>query len=299
MKAEVAADEATRCGEGPIWDARGKRLLWDDLAAHLVFEHVPAAGRTSVLSRDVMVSAIALDRSGDLVFGGSGGLHLFRAGKVRTLLAEAGGEALAINDMIAGPRGRIYAGTAFWGAAGREKHGKLWLVEGLRARALDEGIELANGLGFSPDDRTLYFTDSTARRIYAYDARPEGDLRNRRVFVQVPAAEGIPDGLTVDHEGFVWSARWYGGQVVRYDPEGKVERRLEIPAVQVSSVAFGGEDLTDLYVTTAGEAWPSEYAPAGFDPRAPNLGGALYRVRLDIQGRAEHVADLSAGSPPG
>jgi sugar lactone lactonase YvrE len=88
-----------------------------------------------------------------------------------------------------------------------------------RVTVLDDGFHLANGLGFSPDDRTLYFTDSAARRIYAYDYNPAtGDARNRRTIVRVPDDEGLPDGLTVDADGFVWFAQWYASCVVSYDP---------------------------------------------------------------------------------
>jgi sugar lactone lactonase YvrE len=158
-----------------------------------------------------------------------------------------------------------------------------------------EGIELANGLGFSRDNRTLYFTDSAARTIYAYDVRPDsGELSNRRVFARVPGDEGLPDGLTVDDEDHVWSAQWYGAQVVRYDPDGKVERRIPMPVTQVSSVAFGGEDLTDLYITSAADPWPSRLAPPGYDFAAPNVGGSLYRLRGEIRGKLEHPGAFPA-----
>lgn len=287
MLEEVARD-GNRCGEGPIWDVERQRLLWDDNAANLVFEYVPGTGAKRVLSRDLMVSGIALDRTGALVFGGSGGLHLWTPGSCRTIAAD-----LPINDLIADPQGRLYVGTLYWGPSGMEKPGQLILVSREGRRVVEEGIGVANGLGFSPDDRTLYFTDSAARRIYAYRVMPDGGLSDRRVFVQVPPEEGLPDGLTVDREGFVWSAQWYGAQVVRYDPDGKVERRIALPVRQVSSVAFGGPDLTDLYITTAAEGWESDLAPPGYDFKAANLGGSLYRVRLEIQGRPEHRAAMA------
>jgi D-xylonolactonase len=108
----------------------------------------------------------------------------------------------------------------------------------------------------------------------------------------VPATEGIPDGLTVDAEGFVWSAQWYGSQVVRYDPDGMVERRLAMPVKQVSSLIFGGPHLTDLYITTAGAPWPSPLMPPGYEPEAGSSGGGLYRLRLDIQGKPDFQAAL-------
>jgi D-xylonolactonase len=291
--AEVVADDGNLCGEGPIWDSSEKRLLWVDNEACLVFELGPATGGGRVISRGLMVAGIALNRDGRLVFCGATGLHLWGGpADCRTLGGEFAGGPPCFNDLVAGPRGEVYAGTIHWGPEGMERPGRLyrcaadgsWSVE-------DEGFELANGLGFSPDDRPLYCTDSTARRIYAYDVdAASGRLSGRRVFVSVPLEEGIPDGLTVDRQGFVWSAQWYGGQVVRYDPDGRVERRIGLPMRQVSSVAFGGDDLTDLYVTTAANSWKSPHAPPGYEFDAGNMGGPLYRLRTEIQGRPEHLA---------
>jgi len=277
---EIVAQDNNLCGEAPIWDAAAKRLLWVDLGSNLVYEH--AAGKTRVIHRDLMVSGLALNSDGSLLFAGATGIHL--AGK--NIHADF------FNDILPDPQGRLYAGTLHWGANGLEKPGQLLLFDSGGVRVVDEGIEIANGLGFSPDDRTLYFADSARRVIYAYDVAANGNLSRRRVFVQIPKEEGLPDGLTVDRDGFVWCAQWYGAQVVRYDPDGCVERRIPMPVRQVSSVIFGGPDLTDLYVTTAADPWPSSLAPSGYDPKAPNQGGSLYRLRTDVQGRLDHRAAL-------
>src|SRR5438874_572771 len=240
---EIVADDKNRCGEAPIWDTGSQRLIWADIERALVYEWSPARARKSILSRDLPVSGIALNAGETFAFAGAAGLHVWHSqGDYRTVLSEHEGEKLAFNDIIADPKGRIYAGTLFWGPNGMDKRGKLYLINNDgSARVVDEGIELSNGLGLSPDYGTLYYADSAARKIYAYDVQIEtGGLSNKRVFVKVPANEGIPDGLTVDAEGFVWCAHWYGAQVVRYDPEGKAERRIAMPVRQVSSVAFGG-----------------------------------------------------------
>lgn len=292
---EVVAADNNKCGEAPVWDAARNRMLWVDIDSSLLFEMDVHSGIRKIISWDLGVSGIALNRDGGLVLCGATGLHIWRKqGDYRTIVSECGGEVLAFNDMIADSKGRIYAGTLYWGPGGMEKAGKLYLIEaGGSIKVVDEGIELSNGLGFGPDDRTLYYTDSSQRRIYAYDVSPvTGDATKRRVFVQVPEEEGIPDGLTVDAEGFVWSAQWYGSQVVRYDPDGKVERRIPMPVRQVSSLAFGGDDLNELYVTTAGVSWKSHCAPPGYNFDAPHMGGSLYRIRLDVRGKADYVANM-------
>lgn len=290
----VPADD--RCGEAPVWDVRNGRLLWTDIGTSTVYALHPGDFLKTVVSRGLPVSGIALNRDGRLVFAGATGLHLWRQpDDHRTLLTEYGGETLLFNDIIADAAGRVYAGTLYWDDNGMQKRGKLHLIErGGSVRVVDDGIELSNGLGFSPDDRTLYYADSAARVIYAYDVDvATGSLSRKRVFTRVGGDEGIPDGLTVDSQGFVWCAQWYGGQVVRYDPDGKVQRRVPLPVTQVASCNFGGADLLDLYITTAGDNWPSQLAPAGYDYSKGNFGGGLYRLRLDVPGKPEHLADLS------
>jgi D-xylonolactonase len=153
----------------------------------------------------------------------------------------------------------------------------------------DEGIKFSNGLAFSPDCSTLYFSDSVARCIYAYSwHRETGKLSTRRIFVRVPREEGFPDGLTVDSEGFLWCAHWFGACITRYDPDGRRERRVGLPAAQTSSLAFGGPDLDVIFVTSASLNNMLEMAPAGYDPTKVFVGGPLYRIRADVQGRNEH-----------
>ena len=288
---EIMADDGNVVGEGPIWDGERQRLLWTDIESGLVYQ-IDARGVKSTISRDLMVGGIGLNDDGRLIFSGNG-VHLWQGqDDYKTILSEFEGEALVFNDTIIGPQSRLYAGTVYWGGDGREKLGKLFLIQADgSAKVMVDDVELSNGLGFSPDNRTLYYTDTAARKIYAFDVDDaSGELSNKRVHVTVPDDEGIPDGMTVDAEGFVWSAQWYGEQVVRYDPDGMVERRIPMPVKQVSCVSFGGPDLTDLYISSAATSWRSDVAPPGYDFDAPNIGGALYRLRVDVQGKPEHVA---------
>ena len=289
---ELIIDSNDRCGEGPIWDFRAKRLLWTDIPADVVYEW--RDGRRNIVHPGVNVSTIALARDGGLIFGGAGGLWKWSAkAGCKSIVAEHQGEALAINDMLVDPRGRIYAGTVFWGANGREKYGKIYLIDPTGVKIVDEGIELANGMGFSRDARTFYFADSALRRIYSYrvDDR-SGQLSGRKTFAQLTRDDGLPDGLTVDAEDHVWAAFWYGGKVIRFDPQGKVQRVIQVPAIQTSSLAFGGAEMDELYITTAAEPWPSDLAPAGYSADASGQGGGLYRIKPGLPGKAEYLAEF-------
>ena len=289
---ETLASNNDRCGECPIWDSQSQRLIWNDMNASRVFAFDHATQAITTLDTNGLNAAgMALNETGELVFAGTGGLHLWReSGAHRTLLRNHMDESLNFNDILADPKGRLYAGTWYWGAEEYEKTGKLYLMDTDGSVTIqDEGIQLSNGLGLSPDEKTLYYADSTARKIYAYDVNASsGALSNRRVFVDVPLTEGIPDGLTVDAQGFVWSAQWYGSQIVRYDPDGKVERRIQVPASQVTCMAFGGPDWNELFITTASEDWPTRYAPPGYDSSKLHIGGELYRLILDVQGKPEY-----------
>ena len=293
---EIVADDGNLCGEAPTWDPVGERLIWTDLSASLVYEFHPRTGRKCIISRDLMVSGIARNDDGRLVFAGSHGLHLWESqDHHRTILTHFDGVPLFFNDIIAGPSGRLYAGTVYWGPGGMERLGALYLIDNRgEARVVDDGLEHANGLAFATDDRTLYFANSTARQIYRYRVDPAtGNPFDRRVFAQFSDDDGLPDGLTVDSEGFVWSAMWYGSNIIRLDPDGQVERRIALPVQQVSSLTFGGPDLTTLYITSAADPWRSSYAPARFDP-TDNVGGQLYRIApAGVRGRPEHTASIA------
>ena len=136
-----------------------------------------------------------------------------------------------------------------------------------------EGITVSNGMGFTPDRRQMYYTDTRPRRIYLFDYDENtGALSNQRTWLQVPEGAGGPDGMTVDAQGFVWSACWDGSALYRYTPEGIEQQRIQFPARKVSSAAFGGPDLSDLYVTTAlsgGDRAKRAQARAGFSACAP------------------------------
>jgi D-xylonolactonase len=301
-KLEVIADDNNGCGEGPTWDYRTGRLIWTDIPGCKVYSYEPATARKSVLFDRESIAGMALHASGGLVLAGAGGLHVLnRDGALHTLLTHHAGEQLNFNDILADPAGRLYAGTFYWRDGTCIKPGKLYLIDvDATVRVVTDGVRLSNGLTLSPDHRTLYHADSAARLINAYDVAPRtGTLSDKRPFVRVPDDQGMPDGLTLDSEGFLWCAQWFGGCIVRYDPEGREHQRINVPARQVSSLAFGGPDLKDLYLTTASAYAPNPLEPRGFDPNAP-MGGALYRIRAQVAGRRANLARIPASTdaPP-
>lgn len=287
----VLADEHDLCGEGPLWNPQAASLYWIDIGARRISRLDWSSRTTRTVARQVDVTGIALNEPDGFVLVSSDGIWLWRDGAESiAVLRSTVDLALAFNDCLAGPHGRLLAGTCYFNSERSDyPAGKLVSVsENGVLSILDEGFALANGLAFSPDCRTLYFADSARREIFAYDYNEQtGHVRNRRTFVKVPESEGLPDGLTVDAEGYVWSAQWFGGCLCRYDPDGKRERRVPVPALQTSSIAFGGPDWTDIFITSAAISDALPLAPRAYDPQAGNVGGQLFHANFDIPGKAE------------
>jgi len=288
--------EGDSLGEAPFWDVAQQRLIWSDVYASTVYAYDPAKREKSVLRSGDMVFGLVPHQEGGFIVTGAAGMQYARDGEaVRTILSEFDGSALFLNDCIADSKGRVYAGTVYWGPNGLVKRGHLFLVDlDGTARIVDSGSGMSNGLGFSPDNKTLYFTDSYDHVIYAYDVDSDsGSLSNKRTFVKIDRNEGLPDGMTVDAEGNVWSAIWFGSKVACFDPDGKRKTAVELPIRQVASVMFGGKDLDEMYITSSSVPFKSvEMAPEGYDFEVTNVGGAVYRARPGVRGRLENLAKV-------
>jgi D-xylonolactonase len=278
MKPEQIADRKCLLGEGPLWHPEEKKLYWTDIHGGKIFRYDPGTGEDEIFFEGPSVAGFTFQEDGGLLlFLEKGAVKLLRDGELTTLIEEIPEETSSrFNDVIADPAGRVFCGTM----PCKRGPGRLYLLEtDGTIRVLLEGIECSNGMGFTPDRKGLYYTDSLKREIYLFDYdEKNGALSNQRVFVQTPEDEGVPDGMTVDVEGYVWSARWDGNCLVRYAPDGTEDRRFEFPARKVTSVVFGGDDYTDMYVTTAG----------GDKRESQGRGaGALFRLNAGVKGNPE------------
>jgi sugar lactone lactonase YvrE len=295
---ERIADFGDLNGEAPVWDARSHSLYWTDCVGFRFYRYDARLDKPEIVKENFEVTGFALNEQSGFVIANTKGIWLWDGADRSILLADqVEGAVCQMNDAAADPEGRFLAGSCFYHPREEYALGCLFRVDGNgKVVILDEGIRLANGIGFSPDGSQLYFTDSAERVIYRYDYDAKtGDARNRSVLVRVSLDEGVPDGLAVDSEGFLWSAQWYGSCVVRYDPDGKIERRIQTPAKQTSSIAFGGTDLRDLYITSAAEHFDSPLVPRNYDVGSTEIGGALYRIRLDVQGKPQYRARVHYG----
>jgi L-arabinonolactonase len=276
-------------GEGPLWHAAEAALYWVDIQGSQVHRLRPATLEHAAWDADISISALGLRAGGGFVVATKAGLGTWQPGQPHLNLAhqpERHLEYNRFNDGAVDPGGRFFAGTMYHGPDGeRETGGKLYRLDpdGSLHVAFDD-VGVSNGLGWSPDLKTMYYTDSPRRVIYAFDYDvATGEIENCRHFVDVPDGGGFPDGLAVDGEGCVWSACWDGWRIARYDPEGKLEREVQMPVQRPTSCAFGGPNLDTLYITSA---W------VGLSERAraeQPLAGDLFVLQPGVKGRLPWV----------
>lgn len=297
MEIEKLAEEGAVVGEGPIWNAEEQTLIWTDIATGRMFSYDPATENNTQIHDGFNVGGFMQNEQGGYICFIHDGVVLWKSDDEwqRIHPEEFDGEPLRFNDVIAAPNGGAFAGTYL-----EDRKGKLYYFDrDGTVTVIEEGIGCSNGMGFSPDLKTMYYTDAAAREIYAYDFDPENSqLSQRRLFVKIAPELGVPDGMTVDADGYIWSANWFGSCIIRFDPDGTEERRIQTPARQTSSVIFGGPELDELYFTSADFICQpgTDLDPLGYDWDAYGQsyrGGGLFRIRgLGIQGKAEFKANF-------
>jgi len=272
-------------GETPLWIPEQKALWWIDIEGKRVHRLDPASGEHQTFGVDFPITALARRAAGGWIAAAKTGVYFWdhRTGESEFVVdPEADNPDVRFNDGVVDRQGRFLIGTL------NQKDldapdGSLYRLDPDRSiHKLDDGFAVANGIGLSGDGKTLYLTDMFHSRILAYDYDVEaGTVANQRTFAEVPAEAGLPDGLIVDAAGFVWSAHWGGWRVTRYDPEGTVEREVKVPVANATCMAFGGEGLDELYVTTA---W---FMLTDDERAAQPAAGDLFRIATDVEGLVE------------
>lgn len=286
MKIEQLVDCNTTLGEGPLWDVEQQRIYWIDSFGNKVFR--ATAEGTEVETWDVpdKIGSMALRKDGKgAVVALRTGIHLldFASGDVELVVdPESDIESTRLNDGKVDKQGRFVVGSM--DMKEEAPNGSLYRLDtDFSCHRLLGDIMVSNGPCWSPDGDTFYFTDTWSEDIWAFDYDQDaGTLSNKRTLCSTKGQDGVPDGSTVDAEGFVWNAQVYGGYVVRYAPDGSVDRRIEMPVKKVTSVMFGGPDLDLLYVTSMAKP------PLPHLPEDGPLGGSLFVIRnLGVRGIPE------------
>ncbi|WP_371597804.1 SMP-30/gluconolactonase/LRE family protein [Streptomyces sp. NBC_00564] len=268
---EVAVREYATLGEGPTWDTAAQRLIWVDILGSRIHTYDPVTGRRTVMVTEQHVGAAKPRTDGGLVVNLRDGVGIYDFTGFRWLHRDVVPGRRG-NDAAVAPDGSLWTGTMRYDEA--RGGGTLSRIapDGTAATVLDD-VAVSNGTGWSPDGRLMYYIDSPTRSIDVFDVDADQLPVNRRQFASVD--EGFPDGLTVDADGCVWVALWDGGAVRRYTPDGELDRVIELPVLRPTACAFGGADLTDLYITTARTGLEAPHPMSGSVLVVPGAGKGL------------------------
>jgi L-arabinonolactonase len=270
-------------GESPIWHPGEQALYWADIGSNRFFRLVPATGESQTFDTDQQIGCLALHESGGLIVAKRDGIYHWQKGIMTLLISsETVGAVNRFNDGAVDRAGRFWVGTA----SSRPENPLYCIDIDGTFRTAETGSIISNGIGWSPDNTAMYYSDSGGSGIvYAYDFDlTSGTLSNRRTFLPPTGTPAVADGLAVDSEGCLWIAFWDGWRVERRAPDGSLLAQIDMPVQRPTSCIFGGPDLTDLYVTSAG---------VDCDRTEQPLAGDVFRLCTTSTGLPEPVGRLA------
>ena len=280
---KIIANYKNVTGEGPIWHASERKLYWVDIPKGYLYAYDPETGRHEKVFEGPQIGGITVQRDGALLLFMERGTISSWDGERLVEVVEGieGEEDSRFNDVISSPDGSVFCGTMPTSSHGATLY-RLNTDGSIIPVVMDLGI--SNGLGFNSNLTCMYHTDSTERTIYRYQFNSKtSELSCREKFITTPNDGSIPDGMTVDSEDHLWSARWDGSAIYRYTPEGNQIAKIDFATKKVSCPTFGGTNYSEMYVTTAG----------GNDPDSNGKNaGALFKLDVGIKGKPEFLSSI-------
>lgn len=290
LNAELALKLDCNLGEGPFWDSKKEELYFVDISNKQVHIFAPSSNSVKRITFDQEIGAVLLDHNSELIVAARDGLYAAtRDGELKTLLApiDFGDSLIRCNDAKCDANGRIWVGTMAFDFA--EGAAALYSFDSKELKEVLSNLTISNGMGWSIDQKTMYFIDSQTSRVDTFDFDlATGVISNRQPFVTFNEPGVIPDGMTTDEDGGIWVALFGGSAVRRFDSSGKLTHTVSVPATQVTSCCFGGADMSELFITTAQYAMDAEALSK--DP----LAGSLFRVQTTFKGSKSNRYGVSA-----
>jgi sugar lactone lactonase YvrE len=285
MEPEVIVDNPYILGENPLWNHIEQKLYWTDITGQGVYRIDPTTRNVETVFSGKNVGGFTFQTDGSLLlFMERGMVATLRNNQFDTVLVSLPDEIESrFNDVITDPEGRVFCGTM----PSPDHLGALYLLETDGSiNKVVENVGISNGLGFSPDLKNLYYVDTPTKRIdiFNYDC-VSGKISNRRIFANTDTEPGIPDGMTVDKEGCVWSARWDGWACIRYNTDGKPIQQIDFQARKISSVVFGGPEYQTMYFTSAAD-------PSDTTEDNGRDGGKVFALESDVKGTPEFLSRI-------
>lgn len=281
---ELVVEADALLGEGPVWDAEAQTLYWLDIKGKRLHSYDPQSKSTNTVALSAETGVVAPARSGGLIAARRDGFGYIdpQDGSFRPIAdPEADVPDNRFNDGCVDPKGNFVAGSM--DDTETSPSGQVYRLDPQgNVQKLFGGYVVCNGPAFSPDGRTLYFSNSDGREILAF---PYGDAVGApTLFATFTEQDGYPDGLCVDRNGHVWVGHWDGGRLTRYNPDGEIEQVVELPVPRVTCAAFGGPDLDTLYITSARVGMSADELAAAplsgslfaYTPETPGLALAVY-----------------------
>jgi sugar lactone lactonase YvrE len=269
-------------GEGPLWNVKDKAIYWVDIIGKKIQRYFPEDDKYEAFNVPLQVGMVAFRKQGEMVCATENGFYFWKIGaQEMEFIAhpEAGKEGARFNDGKVDRKGRLWAGTMTPEGASSALYR---LDPDMKVSKMVDGATISNGIGWNPDNTIMYYADSNRYVINAFDYNKEkGTLSNQRPFVQLDGKSGVPDGLTVDIEGYVWCAIYDGWRVMRYTPTGDIATEIKMPISKPSSCIFGGENMDELYITTISDGLTAK------EKENERMAGDLFMVKTDTKGLPE------------
>lgn len=283
LQAELVLDAKAELGEGALWDEQTQRLYWVDILGRALHVYDPVSGENKTYDVGQLVGTVVLSDKGRVLLAVQNGFARFDldTGKLDILVdPEADKPDNRFNDGKCDPGGSFWAGTMHITASVPHAGGLYRLDSDLSVHTMLKDVSISNGIVWTADHKTMYFNDSSPRTVTAFDYdRATGTISNGRVVIQVPRELGVPDGMAIDSEGMLWIAHFYGGAVRRWNPStAQVIDTIKLPTSNITSCAFAGDNLDELYITTARDSLSEEQ-----QEQEPYAGG-LFRAKVGVRG---------------
>jgi sugar lactone lactonase YvrE len=286
-RVRLIADNKDILGESPIWDPNDNILYWVDTEKYNIYSYDYAEKKVTTYKIDRPVVALGKSTHNNWILVTKEGLFFWEKGKSKTkmitpLLSKK--ENVRFNDGVADPLGRYLVGDYNTKELDRPD-GSIYSI-GLdgKAKTLDTGLVIPNGMTFSRDGKTFYVAEQLKSRILAYDYDLRtGKISNRRIFAEVPKEYGLPDGLITEIDGYLWSAHWQGWRITRYDNNGRVDKVIEVPFTTPTCLAFGGPLMDELFITSATFGLSEEQL------KKSNKPGGLFSIKTDYTGVYDYI----------
>lgn len=289
---ETVTSSLSLCGEGPVWDSETKSIFWIDIITGDIHKYNTLSGKYSNINVGQKIGAITKCSSGHLVAALKTGLFLIDFDNNQLKFIENPESHIPsnrFNDGKCDPSGRFWAGTMDDGNGIREAGSLYTLEKDLSVSKKFTGLTISNGLAWSKKKKLFYLIDTPTKTVFGFDYDDEsGGISNKRELILIPENNGSPDGMTIDEEGMLWIAHWDGWKVSRWDPSiGIMLDEIYLPVSRVTSCSFGGEDLDDLYITSAKVGLTEE------EIQEQPLAGSLFVVqKCGFKGVNTHIFQI-------